>query len=118
MRVSNTPRPHQIDAELKLREGGMSWTIWHPTPNISIGYRRMIISTRRDSVHRPTRFFGSKTPRHSTHRATDRPSSPDQTAGPLPVPRHTGHRNGVSPSGAPYQGGRRPRLPQGDWPHG
>jgi ankyrin repeat protein len=25
----------------------MSWTIWHPTPNISIRYRRMIISTQR-----------------------------------------------------------------------
>src|SRR2546425_70997 len=56
-RTSQTPKAPWRDAELLLSGGCMSWTIWHPTPNISIGYRRMIISTQRGSPTVSEGFF-------------------------------------------------------------
>src|SRR5262249_13349843 len=61
---------------------------------------------------------GSKTPPHSRHTATGRPSSPDRRVGPLECRAHTAHRSGGDPAVAPYRAGRRPSRPRAAWPPG
>src|SRR6266481_1251959 len=55
----------------------------------------------------PGRSCGSKTLPRSRHRATGTPSGPDQRGERHGSRIHTAHRNGVNPTAARYQAGRR-----------
>src|SRR5437764_15488835 len=47
--ASQAPRPPGRPTELLLSRGRISWAGKHPTPTLSIGYRRPNISTLRDT---------------------------------------------------------------------
>src|SRR5712691_6928164 len=63
----------------------------------------------------PGRFCDSKTPPRSRHTATDTPSWQGQMGEHRGFHPHRVHRNGSTPTWAPYPARRRPNRPQAVW---